>query len=305
MPEAILSPEIERKGAVVEFKFISDAQPGIFEGYGSIFNNIDSYGDIILPGAFAQSLSEHKAKGTMPGLYAEHSIYTTGGDLLPVGTWMDIAEDDKGLRVKGKISALDTDYGRRIRGLMQDGALRGLSIAYQVPKGGASFSGSKKPDEAKRTLRQINLASVDIVRDPANPSAVIDAVKSLLTTVDHAAACKSVAACLKMHMATMSGNDSPTADERAQMLQHLKDAHKALTGYEMPAGMKAMPMTIREIERLVRETFSLSNTQAREVAAHGFKSLIPREEGQDEAAAVKAAHHELASALAEFSLPNL
>jgi len=298
------SGEIERKGAAVEFKFINDSQPGMFEGLGSVFHNIDSYGDVILPGAFDDTLAEHKANGTLPGLYAEHSPYVPGGDLLPVGVWTEMSQDEVGLRVKGKISALDTDNGRRIRGLMQDGALKGLSIAFSVPQGGSTMTGSKKPGEAKRILTKLHLASVDIVRDPANPAARIDSVKTMMAMADQQTAVKAVADCMKLHMATMSGNDSPSADERAMMLQHLKTAHKALTGMEMPAGMKSMPLTIREIERLIREMFSLSNTQARDVAAHGFKSLIPREEGQDEAAVVKAAHQELASTLAGFSLPK-
>jgi hypothetical protein len=67
---------IERKGAAIEFKFVSDGDPGVFEGYGGVFHNVDSYGDLILPGAFAASLAEYKAKRTMLG-------YLTGEALNP------------------------------------------------------------------------------------------------------------------------------------------------------------------------------------------------------------------------------
>lgn len=293
---------IERKGTAVEFKFLGDGETGQFEGYGSIYNNIDSYGDMVMPGAFAASLAEHKAAGTMPGLYAEHSIYM-GGDLLPVGAWNEITEDGRGLRVKGKISALDTDHGRRVRSLMQDGALRGLSIAFTVRPGGAAKTGNKKPGEAKRLLKAVDLASVDIVRDPSNPAAVIDQVKSLMAMVDHQAACKAVAAAIGLHRATMAGSDSPNVEERSQMLQHLKDAHKALTGQEMPSGMKSMPLTIRELEQILRDG-GCSNTLARAFAEHGFKSsLLPREEGKDTAiAATRAALDDLGPSLAGFTL---
>jgi HK97 family phage prohead protease len=205
---APLLGDIERKGTPTEFKFVSDGEPGVFEGYGGIFGNVDSYGDLILPGAFAASLADHKAKGMMPGMYAEHSIYTPGGDLLPIGRWLNMSEDGKGLRVKGKISALDTDHGKRIRALMLDGALGGLSIAYSVLKSGAVYGDGKKPDEPRRTLRAVNLTSVDIVRDPANEGARIDQVKTLLTLVDHATASKAVAAAIALHCATTAGNDS-------------------------------------------------------------------------------------------------
>jgi hypothetical protein len=178
-----------------------------------------------------------------------------------------MSEDGKGLRVKGKISALDTDHGKRIRALMLDGALGGLSIAYSVPKGGTVYGDGKKADEPRRTLRTVNLASVDIVRDPANDGARIDQVKTLLTLVDHATASKAVAAAIALHSATTVGNDSPTAEERAQLLAHLQEAHRALTGQSMPAGMKALPLTLREFEALIREMTGASNTLARAIAA--------------------------------------
>lgn len=285
----------------VELKFLGDeTQPGYFEGLGAVFNNVDSYGDMIIPGAFDEALAEYRTAGTMPGLYAEHSPYF-GGDPLPVGIWTEVAPDNTGLRVKGKLSALDTDQGRRIRGLMLDGALKGLSIAFKVRPGGAVYTNSKKPGEAKRLLKSLSLASIDIVRDPSNPRALVDSVKAVLAVADHQAACKSVAACIALHRSTMSASDSPTADERAQMLQHLKDAHKALTGADMPAGMKSIT-TLREIEIYLRDG-GFSNTEARAIAERGFKSLLPREEGQDEASD-RAALTDLRSAVAAFSLPK-
>ena len=107
----------------------SDAAAGEFDGYGAVFGNVDSHGDVVAPGAFADSLRAYRAAGTMPAMYAQHSAYT-GGDPLPIGVWTDMGEDAHGLRVRGRISALDSDHGRRIRGLMRDGAMTGLSIAY-------------------------------------------------------------------------------------------------------------------------------------------------------------------------------
>lgn len=162
----------------VELKFAGDGTSGIFEGYGSIFNNIDSHGDLIKPGAFAASLAEHKAAGTMPGLYLEHSYFSGGADLLPAGRWLNMHEDAKGLRGRGQISALDSDYGKRVWGLMQDGALGGLSIAFNVPPNGAYFTNSKVQGEPKRILTAINLVSLDVVRLPSNPAARVDALRS-------------------------------------------------------------------------------------------------------------------------------
>jgi HK97 family phage prohead protease len=167
--------------APFEIKFVDPGNPGAFEGYGSVFNNVDSHGDLILPGAFAESLAQHRAKGTMPGMYVEHGPWV-GGDPLPAGAWGSIEEDAHGLKVAGKISALETDYGRRVRALMQDGALGGLSIAYQVPPGGAVKG--RNPGEPSRTLKRVNLHSIDIVRDPSNAGARISSVKTFASQVD-------------------------------------------------------------------------------------------------------------------------
>ena len=168
---------MNRFGAAAEFKFASDPATGAFEGYAAVFGNTDSHGDVIRPGAFADSLAQHKAANTMPALYVEHGP-AFGGDALPSGVWNSLVEDDTGLKGQGKISALDTDHGRRLRGLMQDGAMRGLSIGYRVQPGG-SMTGTKA-GEPRRTLTKLGLIEVSIVRDPSNPLAKIDQIKAAL-----------------------------------------------------------------------------------------------------------------------------
>jgi HK97 family phage prohead protease len=295
----VLQPS-DRFAASAELKFITDGEPGQFEGYGAVHNKVDWHGDVILKGAFAQTLADHKAKGTMPAMFAEHSAFY-GGDPLPIGVWQDLSEDDNGLRVKGKISGLDTDTGRRIRGLLQDGALRGLSIAFRVPPGGSTVG--KKADEPKRTLRTVDLYAIDIVRDPSQAAARIDHVRSVMIQADHQTATGAIASAIKLHRSTMTGGNSPSGEERAKLLELLQGAHMALTGNSMPQGMRAVPNTIREFEAYLREEFGFSNSQARAVAEHGFKSSLPRDEGNDQAiVAERAALREIGANLRGFSL---
>lgn len=265
------------------FKFVDDQQPGAFEGYGSVFGKQDSHGDVILPGAFAESLAMHKTKGTMPGMFAEHSPYV-GGDPLPIGVWTDVAEDAGGLRVKGRLSALDTDAGRRIHGLVKDGALPGLSIAYRIPEGGSTKG--KAAGEPARTIKAIELHSIDIVGRPSNGDSLIHSMKALMRQADAHGATAAVVNAIKLHRDTMQKGDAPTVAERAQMLSHLQEAHTALTGAPFLAGMtKAMPTTIREFEAWLREELAISNSQARDLAEHGFKTAqAPRDEEAERAA---------------------
>lgn len=288
--------------AGLEFKFADGGQPGEFEAYASVFDVVDFHESIIKPGAFTETLLKHAAKGTMPGMYAEHSAFQFGGDPLPIGVWKSMAEDSKGLHVKGKISALDSDHGKRIYGLMQDGAVTGFSIAFNVPAGGDVRG--KKEGEPKRTINKIDLHAVDLVRDPANAQAQLLHLNSVMRNVDAQAAQEAVAQAMKMHKDHLSGQNSPTNDQRQQMLGHLMNAHRALTGRDMPQGMNSAskPNTIREFEQWLREEFQLSRSSAQVIAELGFKA--PRDEAEQAAkeAARSDTLNELSSLVSGFTL---
>jgi HK97 family phage prohead protease len=312
--------------AAAELKFAGNEQSGEFEGYGSVYDILDSHKDVIVKGAFDASLAEHATKGTMPGLYVEHSAYT-GGDPLPVGVYTEMKSDEHGLKVKGKISALDTDYGRRVYGLMRDGALKGMSIAYAVPPGGARMG--KKQGEPRRTLTAINLHSVDIVRDPSNSAARIQELKTAFARhlkdaggpgdpgdldedtfegPDIEDAIESLAAAIIAQDRIMCGNSgcSPYAysgvKDAALLMDSLRDAYEALTGERVPDGLigwtKAAPITLRAIRTTLVDELGLSRKRADDIAKLLFGSL-PRDEGSTRAPAAdtKSALDEMGAAV--------
>lgn len=167
----------------IEVKFAADAidaVTGEFKGYGSVFGNVDSHGDIIEPGAFKRSLSEWKSKGRLPAMKLMHgSALNPFADDLPIGKYTKMEEDARGLYVEGKLSGLDTDHGRRIHGLMLDGVLDGLSIGYVVKQYAPGMG-----DEVRRRLEHLNLREVSLVDDPSNDRARITAVKTAeITTI--------------------------------------------------------------------------------------------------------------------------
>ncbi|MDQ1077999.1 HK97 family phage prohead protease [Pseudoroseomonas cervicalis] len=168
---------IDRFFAPLEVKLAGDSLAGELEGYGSVFGNTDSHGDMVVPGAFTASLARHKAAGTMPAMFVQHGP-AMGGDPLPAGVWTEATEDGRGLRLKGRLSALDTDYGRRVRALVGDGALKGLSIGYRVSANGAAYG--RKPGEPRRTLKAVDLVEISLVTAPSNQLAAVDSIKSAL-----------------------------------------------------------------------------------------------------------------------------
>jgi len=150
---------------MVEFKFDSTAK-GSFEGYASVFNNIDSYGDTIIPGAFADSIAK---KDQVPMLF-NHWM-----DNL-IGRATDLKEDDVGLKFTGRLTpgaSMATDVYQH----MKAGALDGVSIGYRVQPGGADMDGKI------RTLSRIDLLEISMVISPANKSARAN-LSSLKASID-------------------------------------------------------------------------------------------------------------------------
>jgi HK97 family phage prohead protease len=270
----------------LELKFADNAPLGQFSGYASFFGNIDSHGDVVRKGAFDESLAEKKAEGRPVPMHLMHRAF--GGDGLPVGVWTNIAEDDKGLKVDGKISGMNTDAGKLIFERVKDGALGGLSIGFKIRPDGAIIGKSKS--DPKRTLINLDLKEISLVDSPSNAMTRVDAIKSamleefkeLMKHADVGKATAATVAAMMLHHSTMSRGDSPTTDERAQLHTHLQDIHEALTGQRMPPGMKSAPETIREFEALLR-VGGYSNSQARSIAEGVFKTSRPRDEEVDTA----------------------
>lgn len=158
--------EIERKTMMVVCEFKADGE-GIIEGYGSVFSNVDAYGDVVAPGAFKRTLEECLQQKRMPAMLWQHDQEE------PIGVWTSMSEDMRGLYVKGQLA--QTQRGREALELIRLGALSGLSIGYSTVK--SSF------DERTgiRTLMDVNLWEVSPVTFPANTAARITSAKSIKT----------------------------------------------------------------------------------------------------------------------------
>ena len=139
------------------------SEEGTFEGYGSIFNNVDSYGEKVAPGAFAESLARHQREGTKPLMLWQHDSYE------PIGIWENLVEDGKGLKGTGRL-VMETARGKETHALLKAGAIRGLSIGYRELEA--------EPDGNNRILKKLDLMEISVVSFPANRRANVTAVKS-------------------------------------------------------------------------------------------------------------------------------
>lgn len=147
---------------------IKSSDAGIFEGYASVFNGLDSYNDTILPGAYKKSLDSNK----QVAMLFNHSSFRSD---MParIGKWLEMSEDQRGLYVKGKL-ALGHPTADAVYAAMRHETIDGLSIGYSVPQDGAEFR------DNVRYLKQIDLHEVSVVDFPADSAARIsmDSVKN-------------------------------------------------------------------------------------------------------------------------------
>lgn len=145
-------------------------EDGLFSGYGSVFGNVDSYNEIVAPGAFAESLEETKSKGrTFPVLWQHR-----GGE--PIGNWdiNSLKEDSHGLFGSGQLWLDDAPYAKVAYRGMQSKSITGLSIGYYVRED--TFDEKTRI----RTLKRVDLVEISVVTAPANDDARIDAVKAII-----------------------------------------------------------------------------------------------------------------------------
>src|SRR5690606_1992710 len=73
---------------------------GQFSAYASIFGNKDSYGDVVLPGAFADDLKEWEESGNPIPLLFGHNMSDPDFNL---GHVVQAVEDEKGLLVTAQL----------------------------------------------------------------------------------------------------------------------------------------------------------------------------------------------------------
>jgi uncharacterized protein len=164
-----------RSYGLLEVK-LDDDNGGTFEGYGAVFGNVDSYGDVIERKAFAEDLGEWKKRRKWPKMLLQHGAAGfTSDDMMPVGQWTHMEEDDRGLKVHGRLFALNTERGQYIYEGLKSGELDSLSIGFEA-KEWKMGSGKGEPT---RTLTKIKLWEVSIVTFPANDRAKISGVKTL------------------------------------------------------------------------------------------------------------------------------
>jgi HK97 family phage prohead protease len=162
----MLAPNLDPTVASVFTPRTIIAPDGRVEGYASLFGAIDQARDMVVRGAFRDTLVQRGVR-RIPMLFQHDPAE-------PVGVWLDLREDAHGLYARGRLIP-DVKRGRELIALIRDGAIDGLSIGFRTVKGRVD------PKTRVRRLEAVDLWEISIVTFPLLAGARVRAVKQQRT----------------------------------------------------------------------------------------------------------------------------
>lgn len=142
---------------------------GQFVAYASVFGNRDSYGDVVMPGAFAKDLARWQKSGNPIPLLFGHNMSDPDYN---IGHIVSAEEDNVGLKVTAELD-LENPKGRQVYRMMKGRRINQMSFAYdEIDSGPAVHDGTDVWE-----LRELKLYEVSVVTIGANEETEILAVK--------------------------------------------------------------------------------------------------------------------------------
>ncbi len=153
--------ELENKSFKFEVKGLSE--DGSFEGFGAAFNNVDFGDDVIVRGAFAESLVETPINQVR--MLWQHDWSEV------IGKFTEATETEEGLFVRGQLFIDDIQRAKEAYKLIKEKAIGGMSIGFRIVE--RTFK------EGVRILEKVSLHEISLVTFPMNEMAKVTNVKSI------------------------------------------------------------------------------------------------------------------------------
>lgn len=197
---------------------------GQFEAIVSVFGNMDSYGDVVMPGAFTKTLNEWQAKGDPIPVYYSHQM---SDPFSCIGEVLEAKETEQGLYVKAQLDIDDPVPGSKalqVYRLLKGRRVTQFSFAYDIldadwaERTAKGDNGDELSYEVYE-LKELKLHEVGPTPIGANQETELLAVKS---AGDHA---KRLAAEVKAGRVLSSKNENILREAAAS----LKSASSSIT----------------------------------------------------------------------------
>lgn len=162
------SAEVETK--VLHVPFLTDAKMAddgrTLTGYGAVYGNIDSDGDVIEAGAFGEGLAAFLSDGFLGWMHD----WGHGGP--PVGFFTDAREDDHGLYLAARFHT--TPAAESVRTWTAERLVAGKSVGLSV---GMRVLQWRRDANGVRRITKALLYEVSVVTTPANREAQVTGLK--------------------------------------------------------------------------------------------------------------------------------
>jgi HK97 family phage prohead protease len=142
---------------------------GEFTALVSVFGNVDSYGDVVMPGAFERTLKEWSASGYRIPVYWGHNLSDPDYN---IGEVVEAVETDRGLQVRARLD-MESPKAPQVYRLLKGGRVKEFSFGYSVRDAGWG----EKDDREVYELRDIALYEVSVVPVGANPETELQTIK--------------------------------------------------------------------------------------------------------------------------------
>lgn len=144
------------------YKSVTNSRDIKISGYASIFGIVDHHNDIVVKGAFANSI---KNKGDSIKFLWQHD------QKEPIGKIDYISEEERGLYIEATITS-GTRKGLEAIDLLKKNILDGLSIGFNVVE-------STFDEKHHRVISNLDLWEVSLVTFPANEGSKIFQQKNI------------------------------------------------------------------------------------------------------------------------------
>lgn len=163
-------------GAIVKAAGSADGlAEGQFRALVSVFGVKDSYGDVVIPGAFTDTLAEWKGRGDPIPVFWSHRLDDPD---FCIGELVDAKETADGLEVLGQVD-VDAAKGLQAYRLMKGRRVTQFSFSYDVIEAGwAKRENAAGDPEEYFELRKLKLYEVGPTLIGANQETDLLAVKA-------------------------------------------------------------------------------------------------------------------------------
>lgn len=161
-----MSPQTKQRTFAMNVKEVQER--GTFAGYLSVFDVIDSYREVVAPGAFRKTLSAWKEKERLPPLLWQHR----SGE--PLGPFTRMEEDKKGLYFEAQLLVDDIARAKEAYALLRSKVIGGMSIGFSVMPDGEEYDSRA----GIIVLKELDLWEGSLATFPANEACQVESVKA-------------------------------------------------------------------------------------------------------------------------------